>query len=293
MQRLFCVILTCVLIISMLAGCSGLQKFGLKDNDEVSPVSSIALNEAEAQQIANKAPIYLYFANEEGTKLKLEVRYIPMSEAKKTANEIASLIVKELINGPKEPGLKPTVPEETKLRSNVKIDGEVATVDLTKEFKEKHPGGKAAEQLTIYSIVNSLTELKEISKVKFKIEGKTAKEFKGIYKFDNEFPRSTSLISKEAAPSGRINNGSDDTADGDAKAGDNAKSSDKESKGTSADEATGNQVEVFEEDENITTSESMEDGDVTTSEIIEDGNAEEDMATFYLEDEPIEEELLE
>lgn len=288
MQRLFCVILTCILIISMLTGCSALQKFGLKDNDEVSPVSSIALSEVEAQQIANKAPIYLYFANEEGTKLKLEVRYIPMSEAKKTANEIASLIVKELINGPKETGLKATVPPETKLRANVKIDGEVATVDLTKEFKEKHPGGKAAEQLTIYSIVNSLTELKEISKVKFKIEGKAVKEFKGNYKFDNEFPRSTSLISKEAAPSGKINNGSNGDANGNAKAGDKVESGDKESKGTSADGVTGSEVEVFEEDEDVTTTEILEDEDVETS-----GDVEEDRATFFLEDEPLEEELLE
>lgn len=293
MQRLFCVILTCVLIISMLAGCSGLQKFGLKDNDEVSPVSSIVLNETEAQQIANKAPIYLYFANEDGTKLKLEVRYIPMSEAKKSTNEIASLIVKELINGPKEPGLKPTVPEETKLRTNVKIDGDVATVDLSKEFRDKHPGGKAAEQLTIYSIVNSLTELKEISKVKFKIEGKTVKEFKGNFKFDNEFPRSTSLISKETTPSNKINNGSTDTADGKEKSGDKANSSNKESKSTSVDEAKDNQVDVFEEDEDVITSDSLEDGDVTTSDLLEDGQSEEDRATFYFEDEPIEEEILE
>jgi len=285
------------MIISMLTGCSGLQKFGLKNNDEVSPVSSIALSEAEAEQIANKAPIYLYFSNEEGTKLKLEVRYIPMSEAKKTANELASLIVKELINGPKESGLKPTIPAETKLRSNVKIDGEVATVDLTKEFKEKHPGGKAEEQLTIYSIVNSLTELKEISKVKFKIDGKSVKEFKGNYKFDNEFPRSTSLISKEAAPSGRIDNGSNGTDAGDTKAKDGSQSGDKESKGTISNE--GAETEVFELDDDVTTLDSLEDEDIITTETIEDegveasGKAEEDTATFYFEDESIEEELLE
>ncbi|WP_010245411.1 GerMN domain-containing protein [Acetivibrio cellulolyticus] len=299
MQRQFCIILTCIMIISMLAGCSALQKLGF--NDEVSPVSSIALSEAEAQQIANKVPIYLYFANEEGTKLKLEVRYIPVSEAKKTVNEIASLIVKELISGPKSSGLKATIPAETKLRSTVKIDGEVATVDLSKEFKEKHPGGKAAEQLTIYSIVNSLTELKEISKVKFKIDGKTAKEFKGNFKFDSAFPRSAPLISKEVAPSGTIDNGSSKgKAEEEQKSGDKTKSSDKDSKDTINEENSGSEVDVFQEDEGVNTSEVIEGGDKTTSESIDGGDVEtskttegKDQTTFYLQDEQIEEEILE
>ena len=48
----------------------------------------------------------------------------------------------------------------------------VATVNLTKDFVDKHPGGKDAERLTLYSIVNSLTEVKDIQKVKFLINGK-------------------------------------------------------------------------------------------------------------------------
>lgn len=275
MQRQLCAIITCILIISMFTGCSAFRKMG--DNDEISPVSSIALSESEAQQIADKSPISLYFANEDGTKLKLEMRYVPMSELKKPANEIASLIVRELINGPsKGSGLKPTLPAETKLRS-VKINGDVATVDLSKEFKEKHPGGKAAEQLTIYSIVNSLTELKEISQVKFKIDGKTSKEFKGAFKFDNAFPRSTSLISKETTNLVKPNN-----ADEDKKDKDEGDKGDKDAKDTINDQNSNNELEVFEENE-----------DLATSKIIEFGNEEEGKTTFYFEDEPIEEELLE
>lgn len=194
MQRWFCVIIACISI-SMLAGCSKAQQF--VDNDEVSPVSSIVLGEAEAKQIADKSPISLYFANEDNTKLKLEMRYVLMSELKKPTNEIATLIVMELMSGPSKGSvLKPTIPEGVKLNS-VKLEGNVAIVDFSKEFKENHAGGKAAEQMTIYSIVNSLTELKEISQVKFKLDGKTSKEFKGVFKFDNAFPRSTSLISRE------------------------------------------------------------------------------------------------
>jgi len=190
------------MIISLFSGCSVLQKLGLKkaDNDELRPASSIAIGEEEAKKLSDKLPVSLYFANDDNTKLKLEIRYVPLEEAKKSVNNLASIIVKELIKGPaKGSTLKPTIPEGTELRSPVKIEAGVATVDLTKAFKENHPGGKAAERMTIFSIVNSLTELKEIQKVQFLIEGKTEKEFKGNFKFDVPFPRTTSLISNEPA----------------------------------------------------------------------------------------------
>ena len=65
---------------------------------------------------------------------------------------------------------------------------------MTKEFVDNHPGGKEAEEMTIFSIVNTLTELKDIETVKFLINGKEQKEFKGNFRFDNEFPRNESLI---------------------------------------------------------------------------------------------------
>jgi germination protein M len=146
-------------------------------------------------------PFNLYFANAESTKLKLEVRYIPLSDVKKTAKgkseaaNLAGIIVKELIKGPGEnSGLKTTIPKGTTLRT-VSIKNSVATVDLSKEFVDKHPGGEMAARLTLYSVVNSLTELKEIEKVKFTIQGKTISDFKESFQLNAAFPRMTSLIS--------------------------------------------------------------------------------------------------
>jgi germination protein M len=200
MRKLFCIVTACIIILSIFSGCSVLEKLGLRDseNDELRPVSSIVLNEDEARELADKMPVRLYFANEDNSKLLTEIRYIPMSEAKKSVNNLASVIVKELIKGPMEnTGMKPTIPEGTKLRSPVNINAGIAVVDLTREFVDKHPGGKDAEQMSIYSIVNSLTELKEIQKVKFAVDGKERKDFKGGFKFDEPFPRSQSLISKD------------------------------------------------------------------------------------------------
>lgn len=201
MRRLICIITVCFMIVMMFSGCAILQKLGLQhDNDELHPASSIAIGEDEAKKLSDKVPIHLYFGNEDNTKLKLEVQYIPVSEASKSVNNLANTIVEKLIKGPEaKTGYTATIPEGTKLRSRVKIDTAtgVATVDFSREFVDKHPGGKLAEQMTIFSVVNSLTELKEIQKVKFLVAGKAKQEFKGNYQFNVPFPRTPSLISRE------------------------------------------------------------------------------------------------
>jgi hypothetical protein len=202
MKRIISVFVIIVITAAMLSGCGILQKMGLQkdaNEDELRPVSSIVLNEEDAGKLSDKTPIKLYFANEDNTKLKMEIRYIDSAEAQKSTSHLASLIINELIKGPSdESSFKRTIPAEAKLRTPVSISDKVATVDMSKEFKTKHPGGKNAEKMTIYSIVNSLTELEGIEKVKFTIAGKEQKEYMGNFKFDALFPRSTALISKDS-----------------------------------------------------------------------------------------------
>lgn len=205
MRKIISIVTVCFFILMTFSGCGILQKLGLQKSadDELRPVSSIVMGEDEAQKLSNQVPIHLYFANEDNTKLMLEVRYIPISETKQSTSHLASVIVRELIKGPsKDMGYVATIPAGTQLRTPVSISARIATVDLSGEFKSKHPGGKDAEKMTIYSIVNSLTELTDIQKVKFKIAGKTRKEYMGSFQFDMPFPRTASLINKETAAPG-------------------------------------------------------------------------------------------
>ena len=50
--------------------------------------------------------------------------------------------------------------------------------------------------MTIYSIVNSLTQIKDIEKVQFKIEGQVKDRYKGNFKFDVPFSGSPSSTAK-------------------------------------------------------------------------------------------------
>lgn len=261
------------MILSFCAGCSDTDKFGLGDNEDACVASSIALSEVDAQQISDMAPIRLYFANEDNSKLKLEIRYIPVSETTKSVNYLAEIIVNELIKGPKVAGMKATMPTDTKLRSQIKIDGDVATIDFTKEFRDNHPGGKAEERMTIYSVVNSLTELKEISKVKFLIEGKSSSDYKGNFRFNTEFPRSAQLISSKAEPSGAANSNGDA-----ADKKDNSSSGSKDAAGASSDaESEGIEAgaEALEEEEVFVETPADIETQETSGEILQDDQLQE------------------
>lgn len=188
-----------MIVIMSFSGCMKATDKALKqlEEDEIRPVSSIVLTEEDARRLNEKLPVTLYFSNQEGTHLINEIHYISMDEAKQGTDKLASVLVKELIKGPSNSELKSTIPEGTSLRSPVKIEGRTAIVDMTKEFVDNHPGGKEAEELTIFSIVNTLTELKDIETVKFLVNGKEQKEFKGNFRFDNEFPRNEALIDRK------------------------------------------------------------------------------------------------
>lgn len=230
MRKAISAVLVSIMLVSMFSGCGVLKKlgFGNGKNDEAYPVSSIAISEDEAKKLTSRVQVHLYFADEKKQKLKKEIRYIQASEAKKSANSLAAAIVNELIKGPgKNTGLAATIPDGTKLRSPITIKAGVATVDLTSEFRDNHKGGKELEQLTIYSIVNSLTELKEIQKVKFMINGKDEEKYKGNFKFDAPFPRDLGLVSMDTSVTSSL----DEDAETVNAAGDGSAAEDKDGTG--------------------------------------------------------------
>ena len=55
---------------------------------------------------------------------------------------------------------------------NILVNNNIATVDFNKAFKTNFTGGSTGELMLIGSIVNSLTEFKDIKAVCFTVEGK-------------------------------------------------------------------------------------------------------------------------
>ncbi len=153
----------------------------LKESDVV--FDADALTEDESN-------VTLYFSDLNAEYLVREIRRlkVPRGEA------LEKIVVAELIHGPKGEAAGRTIPQETKIRS-IETKDKVCFVNLSSEFVTKNNVGIAAEQLTIYSIVNSLTELSNIDKVQFLIEG----EKKDVYHhmiFNEPIERDISMIQK-------------------------------------------------------------------------------------------------
>lgn len=137
----------------------------------------------------NRRTVMLYFSDENADVLKAEERSIEV----KQSLTLEYQIVEQLILGPTTEGLYATVPSETKIR-DIKTEDGICYVNLSSEFVTKHSGGSSGEVMTIYSIVNSLTELNTVNKVQFLIEGEKVNEFKGHLDFSKTFERDSKLI---------------------------------------------------------------------------------------------------
>lgn len=151
--------------------------------------SNVVIEPGISAETTEYAILTLYFANETGTDLITEERVVEVN-ANQTREKT---ILEQLIAGPTELSSQPTVPVETKLKDITTTNDGICYVNLSQDFVNKHAGGKMAEQLTIYSIVNSLCELDHIDKVQFLIEGKKVDRFKDDLELKTPFAAISSL----------------------------------------------------------------------------------------------------
>jgi spore germination protein GerM len=88
-------------------------------------------------------------------------------------------LIEDLIEGSTE-GNRATIPKGTQLRAFFLLDDGMAVVDFNPQFRENHPGSCRMEQLTLFSVVNSLIlNVPEIRQVKILIDGAEAQTLAG------------------------------------------------------------------------------------------------------------------
>ncbi len=110
--------------------------------------------------------VTLYFCDRSGNTLVSERRSIEVRQSL----SIEYQIVEQLIAGPDKQMLKLTVPKNTEIR-DIKTEDDICYVNLSKSFINDKVEGIDSKLVTIYSVVNSLTELDNVNKVQFIIEG--------------------------------------------------------------------------------------------------------------------------
>ncbi|MEW5921917.1 MAG: stalk domain-containing protein [Bacillota bacterium] len=105
----------------------------------------------------------LYFSDDQAQSLVKETRVVELTKP------LSELVFDELRAGPQRADLRPTIPEGTRLLSLIMFQ-DIAQINLSSHFRNNHRGGSAGEQMTLYSIVNSLAELSEVNRVLFLLE---------------------------------------------------------------------------------------------------------------------------
>ena len=106
----------------------------------------------------------LYYADSDGERLIKTVRNVEYN----TNISVEKLVVEQLIAGTDIEGLRGTINPQTEI-INVTVKDGICYVNLSADFII--PADGIRQELTLYSIVDSLAELSGVSKVQFSIDG--------------------------------------------------------------------------------------------------------------------------
>jgi len=154
------------------------------------PYKEEEIKEVEPVPTEEMVEVNLYFSDSQAMYLVPEKRKISQTPS------LARQAVVELIKGPENSDLYPTIPEGTQV-NEVYIADDIVYIDLSEEISKNHPGGSSAELMTVYSIVNTLTEIPPIKGVQILVGGNGMKSLAGHIDISMPLPRDEYWIKPE------------------------------------------------------------------------------------------------
>lgn len=179
MKKKIIILIIILLIIGILVG----GYFFIKNNNNEESNEIIPEEEISEEQM-RQTIVSLYFYNNDTKELVSEGRLI---DVKNLLENPYQKLMELLIQGPENQSLSKTIPEGTKI-NKIELKGDILYLDLSSEFIENHEGGEEKESATIYSIVNTMTNLTEVNSIKILIDGNQDMAFKdNLIKFDDPF----------------------------------------------------------------------------------------------------------
>ena len=163
-----------IIVLIMAAGCDNQNTKTTNDGNTATTQSEQQSQKVATTSILEDKPdtqkqtqteITVYFPDANAEKLIAVKRQIPAND-----NKYVNAI-NELITGPANDSEGFTImPKGTKVLS-VNVNNNIATVDFSKEFQNNFTGGSTGEIMLVGSIVDTLTDFKEIKSVRFTLEG--------------------------------------------------------------------------------------------------------------------------
>ena len=170
-KRLLGAIITLVLV--------GIGIYFLFRNIEIKNVEDQYQDYTPQEEISDEqnrqTKVLLYFENIENENLEAEIKII---DANLLIENPAQKLIEFLMKGPQNTKLKKLIPDGTIL-NEVKIEYGCAIINFSNEFLNYENEEKKLK--IINSIVNTLTNLKEINSVSFLINGEKNEKISEIY----------------------------------------------------------------------------------------------------------------
>lgn len=151
------------------------------------------VDELNPQDQKQSKEIVLYFANKQGNRLKKITTDITYN----AVEPIARLLVEQLIAGVSsiqnidETKLQSAVPSKTTL-NNLTIRDNICYLDLSRDFEQQDPN--VSSEVIVYSIVDTLCELPEVTKVQFSVDGEQKEKYGDLEGFNKPLERNLDLL---------------------------------------------------------------------------------------------------
>lgn len=124
---------------------------------------------------SDQISVKLYFSDTNARYLVEENR----TRDTDTVGLVPEFIMKELLKGPETEQHLPVLPEGVNLLG-VELNQGVCTVNFSEAFLTNRPLNHAQARMTVFAVVNSLTELPEVESVRFHCVGKEIGDYSGI-----------------------------------------------------------------------------------------------------------------
>lgn len=147
------------------------QKKAEEEQQEYTPQEEIS------EEQSKQTIVSLYFLNKETKELVPEARLVNIKEI---VNAPYDTLINLLIAGPKSEKQEKLIPNDTKLLKTF-MEADTITLDFSAEFLNYDKTDEKGKENLINSIVNTLTQLTEVNKVKILIDGNPSDEFSDTY----------------------------------------------------------------------------------------------------------------
>lgn len=170
------IIIFVLLLIIILVGGFFAIKY-VKSKQETTIVEEYTPQEEITEEQLRQTIVSLYFPNKETGELNPEARLLDIKDMMSNPYE---KLINLLIEGPKNEKNTNAIPEGTTLLKNY-LEGDCIVLDFSNNILNYDKNNENSKENLIYSIVNTLTELTEINKVKFLVEGAENQEFGETY----------------------------------------------------------------------------------------------------------------